>query len=87
MSFGIAVAFIVFIKELRRNGGETAATAENRQFFLHFSLNYTFLNHLRQTYFFQKNFLTFALSTCDILNSKIFEILQVSNAKNIRVLF
>ncbi len=27
MSFGMAVAFMMFIKELRRNGGETAATA------------------------------------------------------------
>ena len=26
----MAVAFMIFIKELRRNGGETAATAENR---------------------------------------------------------
>ncbi len=25
----MAVAFMMFIKELRRNGGETAATAEN----------------------------------------------------------
>jgi len=30
VSFGMAVAFMMFIKELRRNGGETAATAENR---------------------------------------------------------
>ena len=30
VSFGMAVAFKMFIKELRRNGGETAATAENR---------------------------------------------------------
>ena len=40
MSFGIAVAFIKFIMELRRNGGQTAATAENRHlppiFFLPF---------------------------------------------------
>ena len=28
MSFGMAVAFMMFIKELQRNGGETAATAE-----------------------------------------------------------
>ncbi len=26
----MAVAFMMFIKELRRNGGETNATAENR---------------------------------------------------------
>ena len=32
----MAVAFMMFIKELRRNGGETAATAENRRFFLPF---------------------------------------------------
>jgi len=30
VSFGMAVAFMMFIKELRRNGGETAATAEIR---------------------------------------------------------
>ena len=29
VSFGMAVAFMMFIKELRRNGGETAATAKN----------------------------------------------------------
>ncbi len=28
-SFGMAVAFMMFIKELRRNGAETAATAKN----------------------------------------------------------
>ena len=28
-SFGMAVAFMMFIKELRRNGGETAASAKN----------------------------------------------------------
>ncbi len=27
MSFGMVVAFMMFIKELRRNGGETAANA------------------------------------------------------------
>ncbi len=36
----MAVAFMMFILELRRNGGETAATAENRNqppnFFLPF---------------------------------------------------
>ena len=36
----MAVAFMMFILELRRNGGETAATAENRHqppnFFLSF---------------------------------------------------
>ena len=39
VSFGKAVAFMMFIKEIRRNGGKTAATAENRHqppFFLLF---------------------------------------------------
>ena len=55
----MAVAFMMSIKELRRNGGETAATAENRQ---QQPLNYTFLKYLSQTYFFsQKIALTFAL--------------------------
>ncbi len=29
ISFGMAVAFMMFIRELWRNGGQTAATAEN----------------------------------------------------------
>ena len=52
--FGMAVAFIMFIKELRRNRGETAATAENRhqpRFFLPF---------------LKKISLIFALNNCDI---------------------
>ena len=34
VSFGMAVAFMMFIKELRKNGGKIAAIAENRRFFL-----------------------------------------------------
>ncbi len=51
MSFVMEVAFMMFVKELRRNGGETV---EIRRFFCHFSLNYTFLNHLRPLYFLLK---------------------------------
>ena len=40
LRFDMAVAFMMFIKELQRNGGETAAIAENRHlppnFFLPF---------------------------------------------------
>ena len=44
LRFDMAVAFMMFIKELRRNGGETAATAENHHlptnlFCCHLSLN------------------------------------------------
>ncbi len=61
VSFGMAVAFMMFIKELRRNVGETAATAENRHqpqnIFLPFlaELYNTFQNYLSPTYFFSNN--------------------------------
>ena len=47
-------------------------------FFCNISLNYIFLNHLRQTYFFQTNSLILEFETvCYYLNKKS----QVSNAK------
>ena len=52
--FCMVVAFMTFIKELLRNSGGTAVTAENRNL-------PTNLNHLRQSY--QKNILLFALNT------------------------
>ena len=42
-------------------------------FFCHFSLNYTFLNHLSPNYFFQKNYPNiFAFDTCNISNILLF---------------
>ncbi len=38
VSFGMVVAFMMFIMELRRNGGEIAATAENH----HLPPNFSF---------------------------------------------
>ena len=75
----MAVAFMMFIKELRRNGGETAATAKNRHlppnFFFAISRWITYFWIIwAQLFFFKKFSLTFALNTCDFwLNGKIFK--------------
>ena len=66
----MAVAFMMFIKELRRNGGETAATAENRHlppnFFLPFLAELYISELFEPNLFFSKKItLTFALNTCD----------------------
>ncbi len=68
VSIGMVVAFMMYVKELRRNGGETAIY--RRRFFCHFSLNQTFLNHLRPSYFFsKKNYPNiFAFDTSNISN-------------------
>ncbi len=82
---------------LLRNFEETAAkpplppkTAISRRIFCcwHFSLNYTFLNHLSPTYFFQKIILTFALNTCDFFGW-IVKYLKYYKCqmKNVRVIF
>ncbi len=57
-------------------------------FFCHFSLNYTFLNHLSPTYFFFKNYPYICTEHLWFfwLKSKIFEILQVSK-ENVREIF
>ena len=55
----MAVAFMMFIKELRRNGGETAATAENRNqlqnFFLPFLAELYVSELFEPNLFFSKN--------------------------------
>ncbi len=67
----MAVAFMMFILELRRNGGETAATAENRRqppnFFLPFLAELYISELFEPNLFFSKKkiILTFALNTCD----------------------
>ena len=66
----MAVAYMMFIRELRRNGGGTAATAENRQqppnFFSSIS---RWIKHFwiiwAQLIFFKQFTLTFALNTCE----------------------
>ena len=57
----MAVAFMMFILELRRNGGETAATAENRHqppiFFLPFLAELYISESFEPNLFFsQKNY-------------------------------
>ncbi len=70
MSFGMAVAFMMFIKELRRNGDETV---ENRHqppnYFLPF-LDEIYISELFELnlIFFKKFTQTFALSSCVSLN-------------------
>ena len=59
VSFGMAVASMMFIKELRRNGGVTAATAENRHlppiFLLLFLAELDILESFEAILFFSKN--------------------------------
>ena len=54
----MAVAFMMFILELRKNGGETAATAENRHlppnFFLPFLAELDIFESFEQSYFLLK---------------------------------
>ena len=50
----MAVAFMMFILELRRNGGETVATAENRRFFLSFLAELDILETFEVILFFLK---------------------------------
>ncbi len=51
----MAVAFMMFIKELRRNGGEIAAAAENRQkFFLPFLAELYISELFKPNLFFSK---------------------------------
>ena len=61
VSFGMAVAFMMFIKELRRNGDETTDTAENRHlppnFFLPFLAELDIFESFEAIIFFaQKNY-------------------------------
>ena len=46
VSFGVAVAFIMFMKELRRNGGETAENRHLPPNFLPFLAELDIFNHL-----------------------------------------
>ena len=59
VSFGMAVASMMFIKELRRNGGKTAAIAENRHlppnFFLPFLAELYISESFEPNLFFSKN--------------------------------
>ena len=51
----MAVAFMMFILELQRNGGETAATAENRRiFFLPFLAELYISESFEPNLFFSK---------------------------------
>ncbi len=56
----MAVAFMMFILELRRNGGETAATAENRHqppnFFLPFLAELDIFESFETILFFSKKY-------------------------------
>ena len=66
----MAVAFMLIIKELRRNSGKTAATAENRHqppiLFLPFLAELYISESFEPNLFFSKIFtLTFELNTCD----------------------
>ena len=61
--FCMAVAFMIFIMELQRNGGRSAAIAENRNLPL---------NHLRQSYVFSKKKYEFLHFT--LINFKYFTI-------------
>ncbi len=58
----MAVAFMMFIKELRKNGGEIAASAEN--------------NHLPPIFFFpflaELDIFILAFDTCNISNILLF---------------
>ncbi len=84
----MAVAFMMFIKELRRNGGQIRRYRRKppnaAEFFLPF-LAELYISELFEPNLFlsKKNTLTFALKTCDFfwLFINIFEILLVSNTK------
>ncbi len=59
MSFGMAVAFMIFIKKLRKKGGEIAATAENRHLppiYLPFLAELDIFESFEAILFFSQNF-------------------------------
>ncbi len=65
MRFGMAVSFIVYMKELRRKGGETA---DNRHFY---AITHRILESFETNLFFQKHSLIFALDICDFFGRVI----------------